>query len=72
MGLWYINKGNHSDLKCESKKGTGCDIQQWPFSQVLLDQIQKVRSVLKSAGSGDFKTVLTFDILPSRSWDIWG
>ena len=32
-----------------------------------LHQIQKVRSVLKSAGSKDFKTDLTFDIWPSRS-----
>ena len=32
-----------------------------------LHQIQKVRSVLKSARSEDFKTDLTFDIWPSRS-----
>ena len=32
-----------------------------------LHQIQKVRSVLKSAGSKEFKTDLTFDIQPSRS-----
>ena len=31
-----------------------------------LHQIQKVRSDLKSSFSEDFKTVLTFDILPSR------
>ena len=37
-----------------------------------LHQIQKVRSVLKSAGSEDFKTDLTFDIWPSRSWENWG
>ena len=36
-----------------------------------LHQIQKVRSVLKSAGSEDFKTVLTFDIWPNRSWENW-
>ena len=32
-----------------------------------LHQIQKGRSVLKSARSEDFKTDLTFDIWPSRS-----
>ena len=32
-----------------------------------LHQIEKGRSVLKSAGSEDFKTDLTFDIWPSRS-----
>ena len=30
-------------------------------------QIQKVRLVLKFMGSEDFKTVLSFDIWPSRS-----
>ena len=42
------------------------------ISQLLLGQIQKVRSVLKTAGSENFKTVFSFDIWPSRSWDIWG
>ena len=43
-----------------------------PMSLLLLGQIQKVlRSVLKSAHSEDFKTVLTFDFWPSRSWDNW-
>ena len=32
-----------------------------------LHQIQKGRTVLKSAGSEDFKTVLDFENLPSRS-----
>ena len=42
------------------------------ISQLLLGQIQKVRSDLKSAGSENFKTVLTFDIWQSRSWVNWG
>ena len=29
-------------------------------------------SVLKTTGSENFKTVLTFEIWPSRSWDNWG
>ena len=37
-----------------------------------LHQIQKGRSVLKFARSEDFKTDLTFDIWPSRSWKNWG
>ena len=37
------------------------------ISQLLLGQIQKVRSVLKNAGSENFKTVFSFDIWPSRS-----
>ena len=42
------------------------------ISQLVLGQIQKVRSVLKTTGSENFKTVPTFDIWPNRSWDIWG
>ena len=34
-----------------------------------LHQIQKVRSVLKTTGSENFKT---FEIWPSNSWDNWG
>ena len=37
-----------------------------------LHQIQKGRSVLKSARSEDFKTDLTFDFWPSWSWKNWG
>ena len=37
-----------------------------------LHQIQKVRSVFKSAGSKDFKTVPTFDNWPSGSCENWG
>ena len=33
-------------------------------------QMWKVRSVLKSAGSQDFRTVLDFQFWPGRSWDI--
>ena len=40
------------------------------ISSSNLHQIQKVRSVLKSARCQLFKTVLTFDFWPSRSWDI--
>ena len=42
------------------------------ISQLLIGQIPKVWSVLKSACSEDFKTLLTFDIWPSRSWDNGG
>ena len=38
------------------------------ISQLLLGQIQKVRPVLKSACSEEFKTVFTFEV--SRSRDI--
>ena len=58
------------ELHCVQKK-----TQQFVFLaifQLLIGQIQKVRSVLKSACSEDIKTVLTFDIWVSRSWDIWG
>ena len=37
------------------------------ISQLLIGQIQKVRSVLKNIGSENFKNVLTFNIWPSRS-----
>ena len=40
------------------------------ISSSNLHEIQKVRSVLKSACSQLFKTVLTFEFWPSRSWDI--
>ena len=56
--VWYI-----VNTPCPQKNSEVCFLA---ISQLLLDQIQKVRSVLKSAGSGNFKTVLTFDILPSR------
>ena len=36
-----------------------------------LHPIQKVKSVFKSACSEDFKNVLSFEILPSRSLDNW-
>ena len=49
---------------CPQKK-----LEVWflAISQLLFGQIQKVRSVLKTTGSENFKTVLTFDIWPSRS-----
>ena len=40
------------------------------ISSSNLHQIQKVRPVLKSACCQLFKTGLTFDFWPSRSWDI--
>ena len=43
-----------------------CDYPQ--FSQVLLSQISKVRSVWKSSEQADFKTDLTFHIW----WEIDG
>ena len=53
---------------CPQKNFTVCFLA---ISQLLLSQIQKVRSVLKTTGSENFKTVPTFDIWPSRSWDNW-
>ena len=54
---------------CPQKK-----LEVWflAISQLLFGQIQKVRSVLKTIDSENFKTVLTFDIWPSRSWENWG
>ena len=60
---------NFSYTPCPQKKLPVCFLA---ISQLLLGQIPKVRSVLKSARSEEFKTVLTFDIWPSRSWDNWG
>ena len=37
----------------------------------ILHQMWKVRSVLKSACSEDFKTDLTFEFWPIRSWENW-
>ena len=52
---------------CPQKKYTVCFLAITPSN---LHQIQKGRSVLKSAPSEDFKTVLDFQFSPSRSWDI--
>ena len=49
---------------CPQKNST---IYFLAISQLLLGQIQKVRSVLKTTGYENFKTVLTFDVWPSRS-----
>ena len=49
---------------CQQKKFEVCFLA---ISQLLLGQIQKVRSVLETTGSENFKTVLTFEIWPSRS-----
>ena len=56
---------------------TPCPQKKYHFSILAittsnLHQIQKGRSVLKSASSEDFKTDLTFDIWTSRSWKNWG
>ena len=53
---------------CPQKNFTVCFLA---ISQLLLGQIQKVRSVLKTTGSKNFKTVLTFEIWPSRSFWIF-
>ena len=42
----------------------------WSISPSNLHQILKVRSVLKSADSENFKTVLDFEFWPTWSWDI--
>ena len=52
---------------CPQKNTTVCFLLISPSN---LHQIQKGRSVLKSARSEDFKTVLDFQFWPSRSWDI--
>ena len=63
----------HSLLHCENKTYTTLCPQKklqvcfLAISQLLLGQIQNVRSVLKTTGSENFKTVLTFEIRPSRS-----
>ena len=54
---------------------TGCPQKKFPVCFLAitpsnLHKIQKGRSVLKSARSEDFKTVLDFQFWPSRSWDI--
>ena len=52
---------------CPQKNYTVCFLAVTPSN---LHQIQKGRSVLKSARSEDFKTVLDFKFWPSRSSDI--
>ena len=49
---------------CPQKNLTVCFLA---ISQLLLGRIQKLRSVLKTTGSENFKTDLTFEIWPSRS-----
>ena len=69
MRTQYDDPQGHSksEVKIEDVENTTCPQKNLTvcflaLSQLLLRQIQKVRSVLKSAGSEDFKTVLTFDI----------
>ena len=67
---WAVNVINIKDkYTLSTKKSSVCFLA---MSQLKFVQIQKVRSVLKSACSEDFKTVLTFEIWPSRSWENWG
>ena len=61
---WQNSMSIHSVHK---KKYPVCFLAITPSN---LHQIQKGRSVLKSARSEDFKTVLDFQFWPSRSWDI--
>ena len=49
---------------CPQKNFTVCILA---ITSSNLHQIQKVRSVLKTTGSENFKTDLTFEIWPSRS-----
>ena len=56
----------------QSSVHTPCPQKKFPVCNLAITtsnfhQIQKVRSVLKTTGSENFKTVLTFDIWPSRS-----
>ena len=56
----------------EEIKSTGCPRKNFPVCFLAittsnLHQIQKGRSVLKSAGPEDFKTDLDFQFWPSRS-----
>ena len=52
---------------CPQKKYQVCFLSISPSN---LNQIQKGRSVSKSACPEDLKTVLDFQFWPSRSWDI--
>ena len=73
--IFYVIKAKlltmsvHTYTPCPQKKYTVCILA---ITSSNLDQIQKVRWVLKSARSQLFKTVLTFEIWPSRSWENWG
>ena len=53
---------------CPQKNSSVCILA---ITSSNLNQIQKVRSVLNSAWLQLFKTVLTFDIMPSKSWENW-
>ena len=67
---WAVNVLNIKDkYTLSTKKSSVCFLA---MSQLKFVQIQKVRSVLKTTGSENFKTVLTFEIWPHRSWDNWG
>ena len=66
--LGYINQfqNNYQDfLGASDLKGTHVT-----KSRLRLNQTKS--SVLETTGSENFKTVPTFDIWPSRSWDNWG
>ena len=63
---YFLNEW-YGTTPCPQKNYTVCFMAITPSN---LHQIQKGRSVLKSARSEDFKTVLDFQFWPSRSWDI--
>ena len=64
QGLKMFQLNLSSTTPCPQKNLTVCFLA---IFQLLLGQFQKVRSPLKSAGSEDIKTVLNFDIWPTRS-----
>ena len=73
--IWFIGSLSYQSscslaahiYTVSTKNYTVCFLAITPSN---LHQIQKVRSVLKSARFEDFKTVLDFQFWPSRSWDI--
>ena len=69
LRIFSLVSSIQGNTPCPQKKFEVCFLA---ISQLLLGQIQKVRSVLKTTGSENFKTVLTFEIWPSWSWDNWG
>ena len=64
MHRYLFSKMETKNTPCPQKKFKVCFLA---ISQLKLGKIQKVRSVLKTTGSENFKTVLTFEIWPSRS-----
>ena len=65
---FWLDHLAEDNTPCPQKKSSVCILA---ITSSNLNKIQKVTTVLKSAFSQLFKTVLTFDFWPSRSWDYW-